>query len=109
SFDWVMSLDPHWYSTMFGVYFFAMSLQAIFAVLILIVLFLWKKSILKNTLQKSHLYDLGEQLFGFTVFYAYIAFCQFLLIYYANIPEETVWYLDRLTGGYEYLAYFYLF
>ncbi len=109
SFDWLMSLDPHWYSTMFGVYFFAMGFQGMFATLILLVVFLWSRDILKNTIQKSHLYDLGVQLFGFTIFYAYIAFSQFLLIYYANIPEETVWYLERLNGGYEYLAYFYLF
>lgn len=55
------------------------------------------------------MYDLGVQLFGYTVFYAYIAFSQFLLIYYGNIPEETVWFLERFNGGYEYLAYFYLF
>jgi hypothetical protein len=109
SFDWLMSLDPHWYSTMFGVYFFAMSFQSLFAVLILAVVFLWHKGLLKNTLQKSHLYDLGVQMFGFTIFYAYIAFSQFLLIFYANIPEETVWFLERFNGGYEYLAYFYLF
>lgn len=109
SFDWLMSLDPHWYSTIFGVYFFAMAFQSMFAVLILAVVFLWRKGLLKNTLQKSHLYDLGVQLFGFTVFYAYIAFSQFLLIYYASLPEETVWFLERFNGGYQYLAYFYLF
>lgn len=107
SFDWLMALDPHWYSTIFGVYFFAMSFQALFAVLILIVMFLWKKGLLTNTLKKGHIYDLGVQLFGFTIFYAYIAFSQFLLIYYASVPEETVWFLERLNGGYEYLAYFY--
>lgn len=109
SFDWLMTLDPHWYSTIFGVYYFAMSFQGLFAALILIVLFLWKKGLLTNTIQRGHIYDLGVQLFGFTVFYAYIAFSQFLLIYYANIPEETVWFLERFDGGYEYLAYFYLF
>lgn len=109
SFDWLMALDPHWYSTIFGVYYFAMSFQGLFAALILIVFFLWKKGILTNTIQKGHIYDLGVQMFGFTVFYAYIAFSQFLLIYYANIPEETTWYLERFNGGYEYLAYFYLF
>lgn len=109
SFDWLMALDPHWYSTIFGVYYFAMSFQGLFAAMILIVIFLWKKGLLTNTIQKGHIYDLGVQMFGFTVFYAYIAFSQFLLIYYANIPEETVWYLERLNGGYEYLAYFYLF
>ena len=109
SFDWLMSLDPHWYSTMFGVYYFSMTFQAIFAVLILMVIYLWRKGLLTSTIQRSPLYDLGVQLFGYTVFYAYIAFSQFFLIYYANIPEETVWFLHRLEGGYEYLAYFYLF
>lgn len=109
SFDWLMSLDPHWYSTMFGVYYFSMTFQAIFAVLILMVIYLWRKGLLTSTIQRSHLYDLGVQLFGYTVFYAYIAFSQFFLIYYANIPEETVWFLHRLEGGYQYLAYFYLF
>jgi len=109
SFDWLMSLDPHWYSTIFGVYFFAMSFQAIFAFLILLVYFLWRRGILQNTIRESHIYDLGVQMFGFTVFYAYIAFSQFLLIYYAAIPEETVWYLHRLEGGYEFLAYLFLF
>jgi len=109
AFDWLMVLDPHWYSTIFGIYYFAMSLQAIFAVLILIVLFLWKKNLLTNTIKKGNLYDLSVQMFGYTVFYGYIAFSQFLLIYYANIPEETVWFLKRLQVGYEYLAYFYLF
>ncbi len=109
SFDWLMVLDPHWYSTIFGVYYFAMSFQGLFAALILIIFFLWSKNILTSTIKKGHIYDLGVQLFGFTVFYAYIAFSQFLLIYYANIPEETLWFLERLSGGYEYLAYFYLF
>ena len=109
SFDWLMTLDPHWYSTIFGVYYFAMSFQVMFATFILMIMYLWSKGLLRNTLQKGHIHDLGVQLFGFTVFYAYIAFSQFLLIYYANIPEETVWFLERLDGGYEYLAYFYFF
>jgi len=109
AFDWLMSLDYHWYSTIFGVYYFAMSFQGLFAVLILIVMFLWKKGLLRNTIKKAHVFDLGIQLFGFTIFYAYIAFAQFLLIYYGNLPEETSWFLERLTGGYQYLAYFYLF
>lgn len=109
SFDWLMVLDPHWYSTIFGVYFFAMSFQGLFAFLILMVMYLWKKGVLTETIQEGHIYDLAVQLFGFTVFYAYIAFSQFLLIYYANIPEETIWYLERFDGGYEILAYIYLF
>lgn len=105
SFDWLMSLDAHWFSTMFGVYFFAMSFQAIFPVLILVTFWLHKNGLLKNTITKSHIYDMGAWFFGFTVFYAYIAFSQFLLIYYANIPEETLWYYHRLEGSWAFVTY----
>lgn len=105
SMDWLMSMDPHWYSTIFSVYFFAMSFQAFFAVLILTVFYLKRKGILKETINRSHIYDMGLLLFGFTVFYAYIAFSQYLLIYYANLPEETVWYYHRFRGGYQYIAW----
>lgn len=105
SFDWLMSLDPHWFSTMFGVYYFSMSFQVIFPVLILITLYLKGKGLLTNTIGNSHIETMGKLFFGFTVFYAYIAFCQFLLIYYANIPEETLWFEHRVEGGYEVLAY----
>ena len=109
SIDWLMTLDPHWYSTIFGVYFFAMSFQAFFAILVLMVFYLHSKGLLQNAINKAHMYDVGVQLFGFTVFYAYIAFSQFLLIYYANIPEEVVWYYHRLEGGYEWIAWALLF
>jgi hypothetical protein len=104
-FDWLMSLDPHWFSTMFGVYFFAMSFQAFWPVLILTVFFLQRNGILKNTIGKVHVYDMGAWFFAFTVFYAYIAFSQFLLIYYANLPEETLWFYHRMEGGYKYIMY----
>lgn len=105
SFDWLMSLDAHWFSTMFGVYYFAMSFQALFPVLLLMTFWLHSKGLLKNTITKAHTYDLGAWLFGFTVFYAYIAFSQFLLIYYANIPEETLWFYHRLEGSWAYITY----
>ncbi|HKJ31218.1 MAG TPA: hypothetical protein VKA34_05285 [Balneolales bacterium] len=105
SFDWLMELDPHWYSTIFGIYFFAMSFQAFFAMLILILLYMRKKGILANTITDKHFSDLGLLLFGFTVFYAYIAFAQFLLIYYANIPEEVVWFNAHLRGSYIYIGW----
>jgi len=90
SFDWLMSLDPHWFSTMFGVYFFAMSFQVLFPVMILITFYLHSKGLLTHTIGQSHIESMGKLFFGFTVFYAYIAFCQFMLIYYANIPDETL-------------------
>jgi hypothetical protein len=105
SFDWLMSLDAHWFSTMFGVYFFAMSFQALFPVIILIVFWMQRNDMLKNTIGKAHIYDLGAWLFGFTVFYAYIAFSQFLLIYYANIPEATIWFYHRLEGNWAIITY----
>jgi hypothetical protein len=103
SFDWLMSLDPHWFSTMFGVYFFAMSFQVLFPVMILITFYLHSKGLLLNTIGSSQIESMGKLFFGFTVFYAYIAFCQFMLIYYANIPEETLWFEHRVDGGYIYL------
>ncbi|MEO1022430.1 MAG: hypothetical protein AAFW89_07785 [Bacteroidota bacterium] len=105
SFDWLMSLDPHWFSTMFGVYYFAISFQAFWAIMILIVFLLQRQGLLKNTITRAHVYDLGAWLFAFTVFYAYIAFSQFMLIYYANLPEETLWYYHRMEGGWQYIMY----
>lgn len=105
SFDWLMSLDPHWFSTMFGVYYFAMNYQAFFPMIILFVLYLHGRGMLTQTVTLSHINDLGKLTFGFTVFYAYIAFCQFFLIYYANIPEETLWYYHRFEGSWLYVSY----
>jgi hypothetical protein len=105
SFDWLMSLDPHWFSTMFGVYYFAMSFQVFFPVMILLIFHLHKKGLLTQTIKKTHLQDLGKLFFGFTVFYAYIAFSQFLLIYYANIPEEVLWFSHRMEGSWIYISF----
>ncbi len=98
-FDWVMSIDPHWYSTIFGVYIFAgaglSSLCA--AALILVRLRTW--NLLGKVATVEHQHDLGKMLFGFIVFWAYIAFSQFILIWYANIPEETIFFRDRWFEG----------
>ncbi len=108
SFDWLMSMDSHWFSTMFGVYYFSMSFQTVLAVVIALVIYLQRKGLLTNTINNAHMHDMGALLFGFTVFYAYIAFSQFLLIYYANIPEETLWYYYRFEGSWIVLAYLFL-
>jgi len=105
AFDWIMSLDPHWYSTIFGVYFFAGSMVSILCLLILLVLLLQRYGLLESIVSEEHLHDLGKLLFGFVVFWAYIAFSQFMLIWYANIPEETLWYAHRLHHGWEYLSF----
>lgn len=95
SFDWIMSLDPHWFSTIFGVYFFSGSFVAALATMILIVLQLQRSGQLQNVVTFEHFHDLGKLLFAFTVFWAYIGFSQFMLIWYGNLPEETAWFDHR--------------
>jgi hypothetical protein len=98
SIDWIMSLDPHWYSTMYGVYYFSGCLVGIYAFLI-IVATASRRAGLLGVLSGDHFHDLGKLLFAFTVFWAYIAFCQYFLIWYGNIPEETLWYIHRTEGS----------
>lgn len=95
AFDWLMSLDPHWYSTMFGVYYFAGSVQACFAFLVVSIIVLHRNGLLEKVVTVEHYHDLGKLLFGFSVFFAYIAFSQYFLIWYANIPEETIYFAER--------------
>jgi len=97
--DWIMSLDPHWYSTIFGVYWFAGCLVAVFAFLVLLTLGARRGGLLVRAISPEHLHDLGKHLFAFSVFWAYIAFSQFFLIWYANLPEETIFYRERLAGS----------
>lgn len=103
--DWNMSLQPHWYSTIFGVYFFAASVQAFFALTALVTMGLQSGGMLKKTVTTEHFHDLGKFTFGFTIFWAYIAFSQFILIWYANIPEEVEFYMLRLEGGWSTVSY----
>lgn len=99
SVDFLMSLHPHWFSTMYGVYTFSGLFQASLALIIIIAVKLMDKGIVKNVITEEHLHDLGKFLFAFTVFYAYIAFSQFMLIWYANLPEETIFFAHRAHGG----------
>jgi hypothetical protein len=103
-FDWVMGLDPHWYSTLFGVYFFAGSVVSFFALLALLSLGLRRGGPARGVITVEHLHDLGKLVFAFTCFWGYIAFSQFMLIWYANIPEETAYYLRRLSGSWRTLS-----
>ena len=98
SFDLLMTLDPHWYSTIFGVYYFAGSAVGALAALGLLAAILKTYGYLKM-INEEHHHDIGKLLFGFSIFWAYIAFSQFFLIWYGNIPEETTWYLDRQNGS----------
>lgn len=104
AFDWLMSLDPHWYSTIFGIYYFSGSTLAALSLLTLFVLYFDKTGPLNSFLSIEHYHDLGKLLFTFTVFWAYIAFSQYFLIWYANIPEETIWYLHRWEGSWKYVS-----
>ena len=143
SFDWLMSLSPRWFSTIFGVYFYSGAVVGFFAAIILAAvvlqllgrlkspLSLWERgggegglneeaipdSALTLTLSQrerglitvEHYHDLGKLLFAFVIFWGYIAFSQYLLIWYANIPEETEWYLVRQSGPWLWVSLVLLF
>jgi hypothetical protein len=95
SFDLIMSLDPHWFSTIFGIYFFSGCMLAVFASMVLVFVLLQRLGYLTGSVNIEHYHDLGKWLFAFTFFWGYIAFSQFMLIWYANIPEEVGWFVHR--------------
>jgi len=109
SIDLVMSLDPHWYSTMIGVYLFAGSAVGFFAFLAVVTGLLIRFGYLRRAMTAEHFHDIGKLVFAFTVFWAYIAFSQYMLIWYANIPEETEWYHRRQTAGWGAMSLLLLF
>lgn len=104
AFDWMMSLDYHWFSTMFGVYFFAGFAAPSLSLLTLMLIVLRRAGRLNGLVTDEHLHDLGKLLFGFVVFWGYIGFSQYFLIWYANIPEETSWYIRRRSDEWGWLA-----
>jgi hypothetical protein len=106
SVDWIMSLTPHWYSTMFGVYFFAGSFVGFIALLSVVAVAMQRARLLDTIINAEHLHDIGKFLFAFTAFWAYIAFSQFFLIWYANMPEETIWFKARLEGSWKMVSIF---
>lgn len=103
--DWLMALDYHWYSTMWGVYIFAGSAQSSMALCIVVIFLLRRLGYLKPV-NSEHSHIMGKLLFAFTVFWAYIAFSQYMLYWYANIPEETVFFIKRNVGTWTYLSIF---
>jgi hypothetical protein len=138
SIDWLMSLEPQWFSTIYGLYYFSGAVVGFLAVLILMAMLLQATGRLgvsgisalrdsgikedsapaakslnpqtpKSFITVEHYHDLGKLLFGFVVFWGYIAFSQYLLIWYANIPEETTWYLARQSGPWKWVALVLLF
>jgi cytochrome bd-type quinol oxidase subunit 2 len=94
AWDWLMSIDTHWYSTMYGWYAFASSWVNGLAIITLVVIYLKKNNYL-GWVNNNHLHDLGKLMFAFSIFWTYVTFCQFMLIWYANIPEETVYFRTR--------------
>ncbi len=110
AWDLSMSLEPHWFSTMWAVYIFAGTGLTLYATLILWIWYLKRNGYYGSTLNENHIHDLGKYMFGHTVFWGYIGVSQFLLIWYAHIPEETIFYFTRgghtWTSGWAYVSVF---
>jgi hypothetical protein len=95
SWDWIMSVDPHWYSTLFGWYVFASFFVSGITAIALVTLYLKSKGYLENV-NTSHIHDLAKFMFGISIFWTYLWFSQFMLIWYSNIPEEVTYYVTRI-------------
>lgn len=109
AFDFLMSVEPYWFSTIFGVYVFAGAVMGFFALISLLFMALQKGGRLTSSISVEHYHDLGKFLFAFVFFWAYIAFSQYMLIWYGNIPEETAWIIRRQTGNWVWLGLLLLF
>jgi hypothetical protein len=102
--DWAMSLNPHWFSTMFGLLFVAGQGLSAMSFLITVLVFLSNYRPLSEVLTPKHLHDVGKLLLANVMVWAYFSFSQFLIIWAGNLPDEIPWYLERLKGGWEYIA-----
>jgi hypothetical protein len=109
AFDFLMSLTPHWYSTIFGIYFFAGCVLGFFALLTVVAMIVQRAGALRHAITVEHYHDMGKLIFAFTVFWTYIAFSQYMLMWYANLPEETFWYAARQEGSWVTWSVFLLF
>jgi len=105
AFDWLMSLNPHWYSTIFGVYIFGGLFLTGVALITFVLLLLRRTGVMQEVVTLEHYHDLGKLLFGFVIFWAYIGFSQYFLIWYGNIPEETHWFQVRWVGNWKAIGY----
>ncbi len=103
--DWVMSLDPHWFSTIWGLLFVAGWGLSCFCFAVVVFAFLSDKAPMSHVLGKRHFHDIGKLMLALVMIWAYFNFSQFLIIYSGNIPEETGWYLVRMSGGFGYIAW----
>jgi len=96
SWDWIMSIDPHWFSSLFGWYVLSTLLVSALTVIAFITIYLRSKGFLP-AVNDSHIHDLAKYMFGFSIFWAYLWFSQYMLIWYSNIPEETTYFVLRLN------------
>ncbi len=105
TFDWVMSREPNWYSTIFGVYNFAGLFLGGLAVLVVLVVWLERAGPLRHVIRDDHLHDVGKLMFAFSTFWMYIWFSQYMLIWYANIPEESIYFVERVRHAWQPLFF----
>ena len=104
SIDWVLSMNPKWFSTMFGLLFMASQGLTSMAFLITLMVFLSRRKPMSEVLTQRHLHDLGKLLLALVMVWAYFSFSQFLIIWAGNLPEEIPWYLTRINHGWGYVA-----
>ena len=109
AFDLLMSLEPGWFSTIFGVYYFATCVLMIYCSQVLLLHWLQRRGRLLHSVNIEHYHDLGKMMFAFVFFWGYIGFSQFMLIWYANIPEETVWFQPRMNTSWAWWSLLLLF
>jgi hypothetical protein len=102
--DWILSIDPHWFSTIFGLLFIAGEALSGIAILICLMVVLSNRPPLSGVLTHRHLHDLGNLLLAFVMVWAYFTFSQLLVIWSGNLPEEIPWYLNRFAGGWQYIG-----
>jgi hypothetical protein len=104
SIDWVMSLEPHWFSTMYGVIFMVAQALGGLALAVATLVLLSHRQPLAGFIQPRHLHDLGKMLFAFVMFWAYVSYSQYLIVWSGNLPEEIPWYLARFRGGWGWVG-----
>jgi hypothetical protein len=106
SFDWAMSLEPHWFSTIYGLFYVVGSGLLALSFSTLVVTWLGRRPPYRDAVEPGMLHDLGNLIFAFVFLYAYLSFSQFLIIWSGNLPEETPWYMNRMAGGWDALGLF---
>ena len=104
SIDWAMSLEPHWFSTMYGVLFIAGQGLSAFAFIVVVLVLLSDRAPLADYVGPRHYHDLGKLMLAFVMFWAYVSFSQYLIIWSGNLPEEIPWYIKRLQGGWGWVG-----